>query len=103
MSYRISYLMPKKEFERLIEKKQSQAVQEAPAKKSSTPRRNVKPKKISSTPRRKVKPKKVSSAPRRHTKSKTTTSKKAGEDQKGQISRQRKNSREVSEAVRCEE
>ena len=29
--------------------------------------------------------------------------KKVGEDQKGQIPQQRKNSREVSEAVRCEE
>ena len=60
MSYRISYLMPKKEFERLLlGKKQSRAVQEAPAKKSSTPSR-------------KGKPKKASSAPRRHAKSKTT-------------------------------
>ena len=60
MSYRISYLVPKKEFERLLlGKKQTRAVQEAPAKKSSTPSR-------------KAKPKKASSAPRRHTKSKTT-------------------------------
>ena len=60
MSYRISYLMPKKEFKRLLlGKKQSQVVQEAPAKKSSTPSR-------------KAKPKKASSAPRRHAKSKTT-------------------------------
>ena len=60
MSYRISYLMPKKEFEcLLLGKKQTRAVQEAPAKKSSTPSR-------------KVKPKKALSAPRRHTKSKTT-------------------------------
>ena len=76
MSYRISYLMPKKEFKRLIGKKQSRAVQEAPAKKLSTPRRNAKLKKVSSAPRRKVKPKKASSTPRRHAKSKTTTSKK---------------------------
>ena len=55
MSYRISYLVPKKEFEHLIGKKQSQAVQEAPAKKLSTPRRNAKPKKVMSTPRRKAK------------------------------------------------
>ena len=60
MSYRISYLVPKKEFKfLLLGKKQSRAVQEAPAKKSSTPNR-------------KVKPKKASSAPRRHAKSKTT-------------------------------
>ena len=60
MSYRISYLMPKKEFKRLLlGKKQSQVVQEAPTKKSSTPSR-------------KAKPKKASSAPRRHAKSKTT-------------------------------
>ena len=50
MSYRISYLMPKKEFKCLIGKKQSQAVQEAPAKKSSTPRRKAKPKKASPHP-----------------------------------------------------
>ena len=49
MSYRISYLVPKKEFEHLLlGKTQTRAVQEAPAKKSS------------------------SSAPRRHAKSKTT-------------------------------
>ena len=53
MSYRISYLMPKKEFERLLlGKKQSRAVQEAPTKKSSTPSRKAKPKKASSAPRR---------------------------------------------------
>ena len=67
MSYRISYLMPKKEFEHLIGKKQSGAIsvgsQEAPTKKSPTLRRNEKPKK-------------VLSAPRRHAKPKTTTSKK---------------------------
>ena len=54
------------EFECLIGKKQSQAVQEAPTKKLSSPRRNAKPKKASSTPRRKMKPKKASSTPRRH-------------------------------------
>ena len=60
MSYRISYLMPKKEFKHLLlGKKQSRAVKEAPTKKSSTPSR-------------KAKPKKASSAPRRHAKSKTT-------------------------------
>ena len=60
MSYRISYLVPEKEFEHLLlEKKQSRAVKEAPAKKSSTPSR-------------KVKPKKALSAPRRHAKLKTT-------------------------------
>ena len=60
MSYRISYLVPKKEFKLLLlGKKLSRAVEEAPAKKSSTPSR-------------KAKPKKASSAPRRHTKSKTT-------------------------------
>ena len=60
MSYRISYLVPKKEFKcLLLGKKQSRAVQEASAKKSSTPSR-------------KAKPKKGSSAPRRHAKSKTT-------------------------------
>ena len=60
MSYRISYLVPKKEFEHLLLRKtQTRAVQEAPAKKSSTPSR-------------KAKPKKVLSAPRRHAKSKTT-------------------------------
>ena len=58
------------EFEHLIGKKQSQAVQEAPAKKSSSPRRNVKPKKALSAPRRKMKPKKASSAHRRHVTSK---------------------------------
>ena len=42
MSYRISYLVPKKEFERLIGKKQPRAV--SPVKKSSTPRRQAKPK-----------------------------------------------------------
>ena len=63
MSYRISYLMPKKESACLIGKKQSRAVQQAPAKKSSTPRR-------------KAKPKKASSAPRRHAKSEAVTSKK---------------------------
>ena len=58
MSYRISYLMPKKEFEcLLLGKKQSRAVQEAPAKKSSTPSRKAKPKKASSTPRRHAKSK----------------------------------------------
>ena len=57
MSYRISYLVPKKEFKRLLGKKQSRAVQEAPAKKSSTPSRKAKPKKASSTPRRHAKPK----------------------------------------------
>ena len=41
MSYKISYLVPKKEFEDLIGKKQPW---EAPAKKSSTPRRDAKPK-----------------------------------------------------------
>ena len=56
MSYRISYLMPKKEFERLLlGKKQSRAVQEAPAKKSSTRSRKAKPKKASSAPRRHAK------------------------------------------------
>ena len=58
MSYRISYLVPKKEFEGLLlGKKQSRAVQEAPAKKSSTPSRKAKPKKASSTPRRHAKSK----------------------------------------------
>ena len=59
MSYRISYLVPKKEFERLLGKRQSWAVQEAPAIKLSTPSR-------------KAKPKKALSAPRRHAKSTTT-------------------------------
>ena len=44
MSYRISYLVPKKEFKHLLlGKKQTRAVQEAPAKKaSSAPRRHAK-------------------------------------------------------------
>ena len=58
MSYRISYLVPKKEFEHLLlGKKQTQAVQEAPAKKLSTPSSKAKPKKASSTPRRHAKSK----------------------------------------------
>ena len=77
MSYRISYLVPKKEFERLLlGKKQSRAVQEAPTKKSSTPSRKAKPKKASSAPR---------------TSRKIEDNKKAGKEQKGQIPRQRKN------------
>ena len=56
MSYRISYLVPKKEFEHLLlGKKQTRAVQEAPTKKSSTPSSKAKPKKASSTPRRHTK------------------------------------------------
>ena len=51
MSYRISYLVPKKEFEHLRGKKQPQSVSvmnkkslEVASKKSSTPRRCTKPK-----------------------------------------------------------
>ena len=48
MSYRISYLMPKKEFECLTGKKQPRAVsiksQEVPTTRMPTPRRHAKPK-----------------------------------------------------------
>ena len=58
MSYKISYLVPKKEFERLIGQKQPRAVsvkaQEAPAKKLPAPRRHAKPKTMTSEKRERM-------------------------------------------------
>ena len=85
MSYRISYLVPKKEFELLLlGKKQSRAAQEAHAKKLSTPSR-------------KAKPKRALSAPRRHAKLKTT---KKRERSKKVKSPDREKTREKQSGVR---
>ena len=103
MSYRISYLVPKKEFECLIGKKQSRAVQEAPAKKIVHSQKEHETKESIVRTQKEGETKESIVRTQKAREIKDNDIKKVGKDQKGQIPQQRKNSREVSEAVRCEE